>query len=513
MSKITSARKPGARKKKKKISSGTAALLRRAHRSHREGRLQEAIQAYEQFLGKVPKHAETMGNLGLLYHSRGEPKQAVQLYEQALALDPQLWHLYYFLGNGFHEQSLYKQAAEAYQQALVGGADKTATLLQLGKTYIAAEQPEKGQECFEKILKLRPADDQAAYQLGLLFFQQEHYEQAVLHFSSVLSAQPDNADVCFNLALCHKALDHTGQALEFMHRANRIAPNDGDILYNIGVLYKNQKELGKAEDFFHQALKINPEHGICLTDLAILYHIQNRLDKAQTTYQKALDIGYHSDSASHMLAALKGTTTAATPLGHVRDLFNNFAGDFDHSLSNDLQYTVPAQLSTLFRQYNIIAETTLDLGCGTGLSGLAFRPFTRHLIGIDLSESMLIKAAEKNLYDELHCTDIMGFLNEQKKYCDLALAADVFVYLGTLEPFFRAVTQLIRPGGFLLFSVESCSSDYCLRQSGRYAHSAGYIADLAAKFQYTIQCCRPTGIRKERGEWIPGENYVLSLSS
>jgi len=513
MGKITSARKQGMRKKKQSIRPGDAALLQRAHRLHQDGKLLEAQQTYEKFLGRVPDHAETLGNFGLLLHSQGEAERAVELYKQALTLNPQLWHLYYFLGNAFQERGLHAEAIAAYKKALVGGDNKADSLLQLGKAYSAADQPEEARECFEKVLRLCPDDSQASYQLGLFCFQQEQFEQAVSHFSAVISSQPDNVDVCFNLALCHKALGRTTHALELLHRARRLAPHDGDILYNIGVLYKAQGEMEKAEAVFHQALKIDPENGICLTDLAILYHIQNHLDKAKATYQRALESGYHVDSASHMLAALTGETTAATPLKHVRDLFNNFAGDFDHSLINDLHYTVPAQLAEIFQQHknDLMVETAVDLGCGTGLSGLAFRPVTRHLIGVDLSKNMLDKAAQKRLYDDLHCTDIIQFLRSQEHRYDLALATDVFVYLGQLEPFFAAVAQSLNPGGFLLFSVESCSRNYCLRQSGRYAHSAEYIARLADRFHFTIEHRQPTGIRKERGEWIPGENYMLTF--
>ena len=43
----------------------------------------------------------------------------------------------------------------------------------------------------------------------------------------------------------------------------------------------------------------------------------------------------------------------------------------------------------------------LDLGCGTGLGGAAFRPFVDRLVGVDLSPAMIAQAAAKGLYDRL----------------------------------------------------------------------------------------------------------------
>lgn len=39
-------------------------------------------------------------------------------------------------------------------------------------------------------------------------------------------------------------------------------------------------------------------------------------------------------------------------------------------------------------------DNGLDLGCGTGLSGSALSPHTRHLIGVDLSRKMLQMASQ-----------------------------------------------------------------------------------------------------------------------
>ena len=43
--------------------------------------------------------------------------------------------------------------------------------------------------------------------------------------------------------------------------------------------------------------------------------------------------------------------------------------------------------------------TMLDLGCGTGLAGVAFRPHVDWLVGVDLSPKMIEEARRKALYD------------------------------------------------------------------------------------------------------------------
>lgn len=487
-------------------------LLQQAYSLHRRGKWSEAQQAYAAVIAEVPDHAEAMGNLGLLLHSRGECGKAVELYRQAVALSPRQTHLYYFLGNGLRELGSPLDAVSVYKKGLAGGHDPQATLLALGEAYVEAELVAEAEQCFAKLLEDDPQQVQAAYQLGLLFFQQEKFAQAIDVFGLVLALQEGHVDVCFNLALCYKALGQTDEAFAFLKQAEELDPGDTDILYNIGVLHKELGDFDQAEVLFLKALALHPQNGICLTDLAILYHIQNRLDDAKDMYRRALASGYQSESAAHMLSALNGTTTSAAPLQHVRDLFNNYAGIFDTSLVHELSYTIPRQIAQLFFEVNgsTPVSTGLDLGCGTGLAGLAFSGMVSRLTGLDLAENMLRVAKKKQLYAELHCCGIIEFLQTCDTRYDLVLASDVLVYLGELDTFFALVEQVLLPGGVLAFSVETCSRGYALRASGRYAHSAEYIGALADTFHFSLMKQQPAGIRKERGAWIPGELYILT---
>ena len=86
-------------------------------------------------------------------------------------------------------------------------------------------------------------------------------------------------------------------------------------------------------------------------------------------------------------------------------------------------------------------DSALDLGCGTGLAGAAFRHCCGRLVGVDLSPAMLAQARAKGLYDRLVEGDVAEFLAgeaaAQARY-HLILAADVFMYLADLAAVLRA---------------------------------------------------------------------------
>jgi len=214
--------------------------------------------------------------------------------------------------------------------------------------------------------------------------------------------------------------------------------------------------------------------------------------------------------AAHMLAALTGTTTATAPDSYIRAVFDSFSEHYDESLVDKLGYTTPAQLREMVdgkdsRRFPL----TLDMGCGTGLSGEAFEDLTEKLIGLDLSPGMLEVAGKKRLYDSLHETDICSFLRESRDSFDLFIAADVFVYIGDLREIFSLVKERAAEGGSFLFSTEIADQGFCLKPMGRYGHAEAYIRGLAEESGFAVIKVRAANIRKEKEEWIAGRLYLL----
>ncbi len=153
--------------------------------------------------------------------------------------------------------------------------------------------------------------------------------------------------------------------------------------------------------------------------------------------------------------------------------------------------------------------SVLDLGCGTGLAGLELRPFAQHLVGSDLSPRMIVRAKQRGIYDELHAEDLLATLARARD-ADLVVAADVFIYVGALEPTFAACARALRPGGLLAFSVEhSPHDDFVLQATLRYAHADAYLRRLAAAHGFSVERTAPSVLRIDSGLPVNGQLFVL----
>ena len=130
-----------------------------------------------------------------------------------------------------------------------------------------------------------------------------------------------------------------------------------------------------------------------------------------------------------MLAALTGKTTTTAPRDYVEGLFDDYAGKFDVSLVNDLEYKIPRLLAEIIikdSKFDLLGSI-MDLGCGTGLFGMEIKQFCENLEGIDLSEKMLDKAKEKDVYNKLIKQYIITYLSNESFNFDYFISTDVFI--------------------------------------------------------------------------------------
>ena len=200
------------------------------------------------------------------------------------------------------------------------------------------------------------------------------------------------------------------------------------------------------------------------------------------------------------------------PPAYVETLFDQYADRFDRALVDGLAYRGPALLRAA------IEETAgprhfarmLDLGCGTGLAGEAFRDLAERITGIDLSARMLALARAKGVYADLVQADIVGYLQGQAPAaCDLIVAADVFAYLTDLAPVCAAAARGLAPGGVFAFTVETHGGDdVVLGHELRYAHGAAHVrAALAGAGLATLKL-RAASTRLEAG--VPVDGLVVT---
>ena len=276
-------------------------------------------------------------------------------------------------------------------------AEKLYALFQEAFTLHEENRLEEAEHKYHQILQHANDAWLVHYNLGLLYYDLGRFENSIDHYKSALRYAGPDADIYFNLAICLKHCDRYDESIKAYKAALEITPDDSDCLYNLAGCHLAAEAYDKAAECYLKLLAATPNHEPALNNLAYLYHKNSEKKKALHFYLRLLEVNPSHQSAAHMCNALQGNSSDNVPSDYIKDVFDQYCDHYEDSLLNRLEYRLPELLLdfTLGSSGKSEFKSVLDLGCGTGLSGEAFKSRCVHIDGIDISQKMLEKARKK----------------------------------------------------------------------------------------------------------------------
>jgi predicted TPR repeat methyltransferase len=297
--------------------------------------------------------------------------------------------------------------------------------------------------------------------------------------------------------------------------------SSGDLVadrrYQWALDYLKRGDAAAAADILRQVVETAPGFATAWFALASVREATGDRDGAIAAFTAARDADredYHG-ARLHLARLGVGEATPSMTGVYVRRLFDQHAPEFDRALVERLDYRGPELLLAALRPpdgQRFRLGSVLDLGCGTGLAGAAFRPYCDWLAGVDISSGMIEQARAKGLYDRLEVSDLLEFLTaEAGAQHHLVLAADVFVYCSDLFPITKAVAEVLTPAGRFAFTVETHDAPGVrLQETLRYTHGAPHVRDAIAAAGLELNTLTSASTRSEKGAPVEGLLVVAS---
>ena len=390
----------------------------------------------------------------------------------------------------------------------------------LGNILQSLGQLDEAEASYRRALQIKPEFAEALCNLSNTLRDLGRSGEAEVFIRRALQIKPEFVEALCNLANILCDLARFEEAEVSLRRALQIRPGRAETHNNLGVIFQSMGRLHDAEASYRRAITLNPDYADAYGNLGGLLKGQGKLDEALACLQQQVRLSPENGEAQHMIASLTGENTERAPSQYVVKVFDGYAEKFDKHLQQVLKYEAPVRLVEIIARHAAPpAEkwNVLDLGCGTGLVGLAISPYARQLVGVDLSARMLGKARERNLYHRLERLDLLAMMRGEKTSSyDVIIAADVFIYLGKIDEIVSEAKRLLCPGGLLSFSVEAFEEpanaeagqgeqrDFKLENTGRYSQSPGYLNRLASANSFQTLEMAPAQIRMEHGRPING---------
>ena len=372
-------------------------------------------------------------------------------------------------------------------------------------------------------------------------------DASVQTLEAAVALRPDSAEALLSLARSLRARGDAASAVDRYQEVVRLDGDARDALYELGVILIGQSRESEGIALLERCARQHPGDAQVHYELARAWHRLWETERARGFLARCSELAPDWEEPRALREQIQREETevrcgsAALPSGYVRALFDQYADRFDEALLTGLEYRAPEMIRALLEPIVLEQEIAprsldaLDLGCGTGLGGEPVRPWSRRLVGVDLSPGMIEKARERGIYDDLRVADLVATLSADRAQWDLIVACDTLVYVGDLRSVFAFAFQALRPGGWLIATVEapeeresasterpsegsawreissteSASTEIELKKTRRFGHSERYLRKLADEVGYRWRGVVRGGLRREQGTPVEGIGFAL----
>jgi predicted TPR repeat methyltransferase len=329
-----------------------------------------------------------------------------------------------------------------------------------------------------------------------------HAAEAVIFFRRAVLDEPNDARLHDELGAALCEVNRYEEGIGSFLTAVRLKPNFDEPYYRIGSAFAARGMLTPALEWFGRGREINPASTKYLGAYGRVLVTAGCIQRAAEVFDQWTKAEPDNPIARHLaVAALGSQKPTKAPADYVRSLFDDCATRFDEMITK-LKYCGPKLVVGALQQVSAAPEDgweVLDVGCGTGLVGVALRPLARRLVGVDLSACMLEQARQRQVYDQLIEAELIEFLGGKSCSFEVLTAADVLSYLGDLAEFFQCAARVLRPGGIAVVVLEALEGggNYRLNSTGRFSHSPTYLRYEIERSGLTVAHLRDDVMRNE----------------
>jgi len=364
----------------------------------------------------------------------------------------------------------------------------------------------------DRAIQAQPGEAMFHNNLGNVFVEAERFQEAERQYAIAITLDPERVDALNNLGVLFSRTQRAEDAERALLQALKLAPDFADARQNLANHYLRSGRISEAVQHCCDALIVAPRNTALRRVLGLAYSLMDRNDLAIEVYRHWLRDEPDNEIARFHLAACTGQgVPERAPDNYVAGVFDSFANSFDAKLAA-LEYRAPELVAQAVARRMTPAPGSLralDAGCGTGLCGPLLAPWCKQLVGVDLSEGMLRRAAQRRLYHGLFKADLVAFLQAQPAAYELVVSADTLCYFGALESFAAAAAASLVGGGVLAFTVEAHQDTEGqpasrLQPNGRYSHRRQYVHDALAEAGFGALEFEAVVLRMEAHEPVNG---------
>jgi cytochrome c-type biogenesis protein CcmH/NrfG len=162
-----------------------------------EGKYDEAIAIYNDYLKEHPDFYKIYLLIGDAYFNKGEQDKAIEAFAMVLAQEPENVNALLGTGNAYIRKTEYTKAEEYFLKLAGLRATDPDIMYTLAEIMLESGQTDKAIEYYTKVIELNPKHSYAYMKLGYAYYAEKQWQKAVEQFEKFVEIAPNRPEVQF----------------------------------------------------------------------------------------------------------------------------------------------------------------------------------------------------------------------------------------------------------------------------------------------------------------------------
>ncbi len=256
--------------------------------AHQRGQLLQAKSAYEQVLGKQPKHFDALHLLGVVAGQTKNPALAAELIGRAIDVNPNSASAFNNRGIALKELKRLDDALASYDKAIALKPDYAEAFNNRGIALKDLKRLDDALANYDKAIALKPDYAEAFYNRGNALKDLKRLDDALASYDKAIALKPDYAEAFYNRGNALKDLKRLDDALASYDKAIALKPDYAEAFNNRGTVLQDLKRLDDALASYDKAIALKPDYAEAFNNRGNALKELKRLDDALASYDKAI---------------------------------------------------------------------------------------------------------------------------------------------------------------------------------------------------------------------------------
>ncbi len=255
------------------VTTDSESAFERAFELHRDGKLTQALAAYEALLERWPGHAQALHFSGVLLYQAGRLDAAVAKIESSLKSVPDSADAWCNLALVYQAQGRPQQAVAALTEALRHESGLPQIWNNLAGVLLASGRAQEAETAVRRALQIDAANPASQFNLALCFEAQGRLEEALGQTEAALRASPEAIAAAGLKAQIEQSLGRLDAARATLTTAlarNGERPAAAALYFQRANVEQQQGKLIEASSSLERVLELDSDLPVALSELLFL---------------------------------------------------------------------------------------------------------------------------------------------------------------------------------------------------------------------------------------------------